>query len=92
MTDKSKQKYKDYQKQHRENKTDAQKQKMKDYRKEYRKNITDEQKQKYKEARKNYITETNIIKNIMQKKSQIIKNNHKNVLKISSQSFIKFLK
>ena len=41
-------KYKDYQKQYRENKTDEQKQKMKDYQKEYRKNMTDEQKQKYK--------------------------------------------
>ena len=37
MTDEQKQKYKDYQKQYRENKTDEQKQKMKDYQKEYRK-------------------------------------------------------
>ena len=37
-------KYKDYQKQYRENKTDEQKRKMKDYQKEYRKNMTDEQK------------------------------------------------
>ena len=36
MTDEQKLKYKDYQKQYRENKTDEQK-KMKDYQKEYRK-------------------------------------------------------
>ena len=44
MTDEQKQKYKDYQKQYRENKTDEQKQKMKDYQKQYRENKTDEQK------------------------------------------------
>ena len=33
MTDQQKQKYKDYQKQYRENKTNEQKQKMKDYQK-----------------------------------------------------------
>ena len=46
--EKQKQKYNDYQKQYRENRTDEQKQKMKDYQKEYRKNMTDEQKQRYK--------------------------------------------
>ena len=35
MTNEQKQKYKDYQKQHRENKTDEEKQKMQDYQKEY---------------------------------------------------------
>ena len=69
MTDEQKQKYKDYQKQYRENKTDKQKQKMKDYQKEYRKNITDEQKQKYKEARKYHITDG------QNKNIKIIKNN-----------------
>ena len=43
--EKQKQKYKDYKKQYRENRTDEQKQKMGDYQKEYRKNMTDEQKQ-----------------------------------------------
>ena len=69
MTDE--QKYKDYQKQYRENLTDEQKQKMKDYQKEYKKNIADEQKQKYKETRKDY----NITDEQKKKILKIIKNN-----------------
>ena len=45
-------KYKDYQKQYRENKTDDQKQKMKDYQKEHRKNMTDEQNKNIKKLEK----------------------------------------
>ena len=42
--EKQKQKYKDYQKQYRENKTDEQKQKRRDYQKEYYKNYYAEKK------------------------------------------------
>ena len=77
MTGEQKQKYKD-RKEYRKNMTDEQKQKNRDYQKEYKKNITDEQKQKLKDYQKEKIY---IIK---------MKNNHKNVLKILSRSFIKF--
>ena len=44
MTNEQKQKYKDYQKQYRENMADEQKQR-------YKENMTDEEKQKYKQAK-----------------------------------------
>ena len=46
MTDKQKQKYKDYQKQYRENMADVQKQRYKNNQKHYKENMTDEEKQK----------------------------------------------
>ena len=67
--EKQKQKYKDYHKQYKENKTDEKKQKMKDYQKEYRKNMTDERKQRYrknitnKQKQKQYIKQKPMNKN-----------------------------
>ena len=61
MTDEQKQKYKDYQKQYRENMVDEQKQRYKNNQKQYKENMTDEEKQNIKKLKINAI-EIGIIK------------------------------
>ena len=67
MTDEQKQKYRETDKQYRNNMSDEQKQKKKESNKQYRDNMSDEQKQKLKDYQKDYQKKYTAIKKLNNK-------------------------